>query len=131
VPVATFSRYQVGPITVATGADAFTEHVATVIFIATKGHSSDDTVLKFSPTLPTRTHAHQLLNTRQSKVFKDLKHSVPHTVLLAWARRVAISTHTCAYVCVTTGMSRAGARSILWRIFYGQSFLCKVKGINF
>jgi hypothetical protein len=49
-------------ITVATGADDFTALVATVIFIAI--HSSDGTILKFSPTSSTRTHAHQLLNTR-------------------------------------------------------------------
>jgi hypothetical protein len=53
----------------------FTKPVAIVIFIATKGHSSDGTILKFSPTSPTRTHAHRLLNTWQSKVFKDHKHS--------------------------------------------------------
>jgi hypothetical protein len=57
-----FSRCQAGLITIAMGADDFTAPVATVIFIATKGHNSDDTVLKFSPTLPIRTYAHQLLN---------------------------------------------------------------------
>jgi hypothetical protein len=61
-PIAMFSRCQADSITVATGMNDFTEPVATVIFIATKGHSSDDTILKFSPTLPNRTHAHQLLN---------------------------------------------------------------------
>jgi hypothetical protein len=71
--------------------------VATVIFVA--NHSSDYTVLKFSPTLPTRTHPHQLLNTRQYKGFKDLKHCVLPAMLLARGHRVAIGTHTCAYVC--------------------------------
>jgi hypothetical protein len=64
---------QAGLITVATGADDFTEPVATVILIATKGHNNDDMVLKFSPTSHTRTHARQLLNTRQSKGFEYLK----------------------------------------------------------
>jgi hypothetical protein len=50
-------------MTIATGVDDFTVPVATVIFIATKGHSSDNTVLKFSPTSSIRTHDHQLLNT--------------------------------------------------------------------
>jgi hypothetical protein len=54
-----------------------------VIFIATKGHSRDDMVLKFSPTSPTRTLVHQLLNTRQSKGFKYLKQPMLHMVLLA------------------------------------------------
>jgi hypothetical protein len=35
MPVAMFSHFQVGPIIVATGADDFTEPIATVIFIAT------------------------------------------------------------------------------------------------
>jgi hypothetical protein len=47
---------QSGPITIATGADDFTAPVAIVILIA--NHNSDGTVLKFSPTSPTRTHAH-------------------------------------------------------------------------
>jgi hypothetical protein len=93
-----FSHCQVGPITVATAMDDFTEHVATLIFTATKGHSSDDTVLKFSPTSAIRTHVHQLLNTWQSKGFEDLKQYVLHAVLLAQAHRVAVGTHTCAYV---------------------------------
>jgi hypothetical protein len=99
VPIATFSRCQAGPITVAVGADDFTEPIATVIFIATKGHSRNGMILKFSPTSPTRTYAHQLLNTRRSKGFEDLKQYVLHVVLLARARRVAVGTHTCAYVC--------------------------------
>jgi hypothetical protein len=73
VPVATFSRCQAGRITVATGIDDFTAPVATMIFIATKGHSSDDMVFKFSPTSPTRTHAHQLLNIRHSEGIEDQK----------------------------------------------------------
>jgi hypothetical protein len=77
----------------------FTEPIATMIFIAIKGHNSDGTVLKFSLTSPTRTHAHQLLNTRQSKAFEDLKQSMFHIVLLAGARRVAVGTHTRTYVC--------------------------------
>jgi hypothetical protein len=102
----------VDPITVAKGADDFTKSVATVVFIATKGHSSDDTALKFSPTSPTRTHARQLLNTWQSKGFEDLKQSVLHAVLLARAHEVAVGTHTCVYVCqwvrrvLTQGASR-------------------------
>jgi hypothetical protein len=32
-------------------------------------------------------------------VFKDLKQSMFHVVLLAWARKVAVGTHTCEYVC--------------------------------
>jgi hypothetical protein len=63
-PVVTFSRCQAGSITVAMGADDFIESIATVIFIATKGHNSDNMILKFSPTSPTRTHAQQLLNIR-------------------------------------------------------------------
>jgi hypothetical protein len=98
VPDATFSHCQMGPITVATSVDDFTELVATVIFTATKCHNSDDTVLKFSPTSPTRTHAHQVLDTWQSKGFEDLKQSVLHIVFLAWARRVAVGTQMCAYV---------------------------------
>jgi hypothetical protein len=61
-----FSRYQAGLITLASGVNDFIVFVATVIFIATKGHSSNDTILKFSLTLPTRTHVHQLLNTQLS-----------------------------------------------------------------
>jgi hypothetical protein len=80
------------------GMDDFTKLVATVIFIATKGHNNNNTVLKFSPTSPTRTHAHQLLNIRQSKGFKDLKQSVLQAVLLARARKVAVGTHMCMYV---------------------------------
>jgi hypothetical protein len=76
VPIATFSRCQADPIIVATGADDFTEPIATVIFIATKGNNSDDIILMFSPTSPTRTLAHKLLNTRQSMVFECLKHGL-------------------------------------------------------
>jgi hypothetical protein len=72
----------VGLITIATCTDDFTAHVATMIFNATKGHNSDGTVLKFSPISPSRTHAHQILNTRESKGFEDLKQYVLHAVLL-------------------------------------------------
>jgi hypothetical protein len=44
--------------------------------VATKGHNNNGTVLKFSPTSPIRTHAHQLLNIRQSEGFKDRKQLV-------------------------------------------------------
>jgi hypothetical protein len=70
-----------------------------LIFNATKGHSMDIMVLKFGPTSLTRTHAHQLLNTRQTKGFNDLKQFVLHAVLLARAHRVAVGTHMCVYVC--------------------------------
>jgi hypothetical protein len=105
--------------------DDFTEPIATVIFIATKGHSSNDIVLKFSPASPTKNHAHQLLNTRQTKVFEDLKHSVLHTVLLAQARMVAVGTNMCVYICVPMGKSCAGTGSIPWRMFCWQSFYAK------
>jgi hypothetical protein len=39
--------------------------------------------LMFSPTSPTRTDAHQLLNKWQSEGFKDQKQHVLHVVLLA------------------------------------------------
>jgi hypothetical protein len=47
--------------------------------VATKGHNNDDTVLKFSPTSPNRTHTHQLLNIRQSEGFEYRKQHVLHT----------------------------------------------------
>jgi hypothetical protein len=59
--------------------DDFTMPVDTVIFTA--NHTSDDTLLKFSLTLPTRTHAHNLLNTQLSKGYKDLKQYVLHVDL--------------------------------------------------
>jgi hypothetical protein len=61
------------------GADDYTVPVATAILIV--NHSSNGMVLKFSPTSPTRTHAHQLVNTRQSK------------------RSMIVSTNTCMHVC--------------------------------
>jgi hypothetical protein len=40
-------------------------------------------VAMFSPTSPTRTHAHHLLNTRQSIHYQDLQQYVLYKVLLA------------------------------------------------
>jgi hypothetical protein len=64
--------------------------------------SSSITVQKFSPTLPTRTHAHQLLNTWESKGFEDLKQVVLHAVLLA-PDPLGGFCNTYEYTCVATG----------------------------
>jgi hypothetical protein len=75
-------------IIVATGADDFTMPISIV------NPAAMAQILKFSPTSPTRTHAHHLLNTRQSRYYQDLKQYVLHEVLLARARKVPIGTHT-------------------------------------
>jgi hypothetical protein len=102
------------------GADDFTTPVATVIFIATKGHNSDDTILTFSSTSLTRTHAHQLLNIRHLEGFEDRKQPMLHVAPPA--------LHT---TCVQTGMGvRRGWRPV--EIVLLAIFLCfYVKGINF
>jgi hypothetical protein len=51
------------------------------------------TVYMFSPTSPTITHDHQVLNPRQSKCFKDFKYLVLHAVLHDLVHCVAICTH--------------------------------------
>jgi hypothetical protein len=94
-----FSRCQAGLITIEMGVDDFTAPVATMIFIAAKGHSSDDTVLMFSPTSTTRTHAHQLLNTRQLRALMISNSQCNTWCFLHRAHEVAVGTHTCAYVC--------------------------------
>jgi hypothetical protein len=69
-------HWQAGSVLVPMSADDFTVPVDTVIFIAS--HNSDDTILKFSPTSPTRTHAHQLLNIRHTEGFDDRKQLMHH-----------------------------------------------------
>jgi hypothetical protein len=63
--------------------------------VASKGHNSD---LLISPTSPTRTHAHQLLNICKSEGFKDQKQLVLHTVLLASGTHCA-RWHKWAHLC--------------------------------
>jgi hypothetical protein len=60
--------------------------------------SCTHTIYLFSPSSPTRGGAHQLLNPRQSKSFKDIRQLVLRTVLLALGPHSATGTHTCTYV---------------------------------
>jgi hypothetical protein len=74
-------------------------------------------VYKFSPTSPIRTHAHQLLNTRQSKGFEDFKELVLHAILHDHVCCMATGAHTCAYFCqwarhVLTHEARHGELSV-------------------
>jgi hypothetical protein len=85
-------------------------------------------VYKFSPTSPTRGGAHQLLNPRQSKCFKDVTQLVLHVVLLAPGMQ-SDHWHTYIHVCVPKVMLRVGARRISWRIICRYTFFAyEVKG---
>jgi hypothetical protein len=102
-------------ITVATD---FTTPVATI-------NPADDTVLKFSPTSPTRTDDHHLLHKWQSRYYQDLQQYVLHEVLLAPGSLGAHwNTYIC--VCVPTGMPRPGARRASRVVFsVGNLFYAK------
>jgi hypothetical protein len=64
-----------------------------------------------------RTHAHQFLNTQQSKSFKDLKQFVLHAVLLARGHAPCLLAQM-RRTCANGHAMGAGVRSISWRMLY-------------
>jgi hypothetical protein len=78
-------------------------------------------IYKFSPTSPTRGGAHQLLNPRQYKCFKDVRQLVLHVMLLTLGPQID-HLHTYVRICVPMVMLHVGERRIMWRIIYRYSF---------
>jgi hypothetical protein len=77
-------------------------------------------VYKFSRTLPTRSHHHQLLNPQQSDAFEDLKQLVHHVMLHDRAHSVAIYTCVCTWVNdhATSWRIKHGVENILLTFFF-------------